>query len=206
MKRAFWVLPAVLLFLWLPSGVQAQTQMQTQAQETLTTTSSAEGAPAKDPASGIPEWEIGGGYSFMRANVHGTGPSFNMNGGFATISENLNSWFGGRFDFNAWGGTLNGTNVSAQSYTYGPVFSHRMSRSTFFGTAQFGAVHASEGFLGISQSANKFAMSFNGGVDYRIGKHAAIRFEGGYLMTRFLSMRQDNFQAGAGLVFYLGKK
>ncbi|HEV2387827.1 MAG TPA: hypothetical protein VGS20_11295 [Candidatus Acidoferrales bacterium] len=145
----------------------------------------------------------------MRANLHGTGSSFGLNGGSATLTENLNHWFGGRLEFNAWGGTVSGTNVSAQTYTYGPVFSYRKAHNmTAFGHVQFGAIHASQGFLGISEGASKFAMAAGGGVDFKLGKsgRAAIRLQGDYLMSRFLSASQDNVAVSTGIVFYLGHK
>jgi opacity protein-like surface antigen len=179
MKRVLWVLPLVLCF---SIGAWAQ------AQET-------------------PEWELSGGYSFLRANISGTGPSFDMNGGYGSITENMNSWFGGRFEFNAWGGTLAGTNISAQTFTYGPVVSLRKFHGwTPYAHAQFGAVHASAGFGGISESDSKFAMTYGGGADIRVGSRAAIRFQADYLYTRFLNTRQNNIQVTTGIVIYLGRK
>jgi opacity protein-like surface antigen len=156
-------------------------------------------------AQETPAWELSGGYSYLAANLNGT--RFNLNGGYGSISENLNSWFGGRFEFSAFGGTVSGTKVSAQTFTYGPVFSlRRYEKFTPYAHIQFGAIHASQGFLGISTSAGKFAMASGGGVDYKINERAAIRLQGDYLMTRFLNLRQDNIQISAGLVIRFGKK
>lgn len=200
MKRVLWVVPVMFL---LGLTVRAQTP---QAPE-QGSSAPAQMTQAPEQGSQLQDWEIEGGYTYLRANLHGTGSSFGMNGGMGSVTENLNNWFGGRFEFFAWGGKLGGTNISAQSYTYGPVFSYRKSsKFTAFAHAQFGAIHASEGYLGISQSANKFAMTAGGGLDYKVGKHAAIRFQGDYLMTRYLSARQDNLQFSTGIVFYLGHK
>lgn len=198
MKRVLWFLPAVLLL--FVSVVAANAQSQEPQMIPPSQAAPTESGPA------VPAWEISGGYSFMRANFHGTGPSIDMNGGFGSITENLNNWFGGRFEMNAWQGTLSGTTVTAETFTYGPVFSYRKIRGfTPFAHAQFGAIHASQGYLGISQSDNKFAMTGGGGLDFHLGKRAALRFQADYLLTRFFSVRQNNIQANVGLVIYLGK-
>jgi hypothetical protein len=176
MKRALWLIPVVLLVL----GATAQ------AQE-------------------IPAWELSGGYSYLRANLNGA--SFSLNGGVASVTQNVNDWFGGRLEFAAYHGTESGTNVSAQTITYGPVFSYRRHQKlTPFGEFQLGAVHANAGYLGISASAFKFALSSGGGVDFKINPRAAIRVQGDYLMTRFLSLRQDNVRASVALVIRFGTK
>jgi Outer membrane protein beta-barrel domain len=160
---------------------------------------------ASAKAQETPAWELYGGYTYLRANIGGT--SFNLNGGGAAGTQNLNDWFGGRVEFNAFGGSVGGTNVSAQTITYGPVFTYRkFNRLTPFAHLQLGAVHASQGYLGISESAYKFAMSGGGGADFALNERAAIRVQGDYLMTRFLNTRQDNIQLTAGLVIRFGKR
>jgi opacity protein-like surface antigen len=177
MKRVTWLVPAILL---LCVGARAQ--------ET-------------------PAWEINGGYSYLRANLNGPGGSFDLNGGNVSVTENLNHWFGGRIEFNAFSGGVGGTNVSAETITYGPVFSYRKhERFTPYGHVQFGAVHGSVGYLGISASAFKFAMAPGGGVDINLNPRFAIRVQGDYLMTRFLDLRQDNLQFSTGLVIHFGRK
>jgi hypothetical protein len=90
---------------------------------------------------------------------------------------------------------------------YGPVFSYRkFERLTPYAHAQFGAVHGSVGYLGISASAFKFAMTAGGGVDINLNPRVAIRVQGDYLMTRFLDLRQDNLQFSSGLVVHFGRK
>jgi len=175
MRRVLWLVPVILLFC----------------------------ATAK--AQDAPEWEIYGGYTYVRANLNGT--SFNLNGGGAAAEQNLNNWFGGRVEFNALGGTVDGTNVAIQTITYGPVFSYRkFDRLTPFAHVQLGAVHADQGYLGISEGAFKFAMSGGGGIEYALNERLAIRVQGDYLLTRFLNMNQNNVQMTAGLVYRIGKK
>jgi Outer membrane protein beta-barrel domain len=176
MKRFIWVVPAILLFCF-----------NAKAQET-------------------PWFELSGGYSYFQGDV-ASSPSFHMQGGYGSLRENMNSWFGGSFDFGAWGGTVDSTNISAQTYMFGPVFSYRrFDRVTPFANVEFGAIHGSEGYLDISQSAFKFAMTAGGGADFRFGSHYAVRGQADYLMSRFLNTRQDNLQYSVGLVFYIGNK
>jgi hypothetical protein len=159
------------------------------------------------PAQETPAWDVSGGYSFLRANLNASGGSFDLNGGYVSTTENLNNWFGGRLEFNAFNGSVSGANVSAQTITYGPVFSYRkFDRITPFANVQVGAVHAGVGYLGISEGAFKFAMSAGGGVDLNLNRRFAIRAQGAYLMTRFLDLRQDNLQFSSGLVVHFGRK
>lgn len=177
MKRVLWLVPAILLL-----------SLTAKAQDT-------------------PQWEISGGYSYLGANYSGPGPSFHLNGGYGAVDENLNSWLGGRFEFNAWGGSFQGVNLNAQTFTYGPVISfRRFDKLTPYVHAQFGAVHAGAGYLGISDSAFKFAMAPGGGINFRINDRIGVRGQADYLMTRFLDLRQDNLQFSGGVVFYIGRK
>lgn len=156
-------------------------------------------------AQDIPAWELYGGYSYLRADLNGT--SFGMSGGNGSITENVNGWFSGRLEVSGYQGATSGITVSAQTATFGPVFTYRrLQKLTPFGNVQFGAVHASAGYLGISESAWKFAMSAGGGADFNINERVAIRVQGDYLLTRFLDLRQDNVRVLAGLVFRFGQK
>jgi hypothetical protein len=106
-------------------------------------------------AQETPEWELSGGYAHFFANVGNN--SFNLHGGTGGIQQNVNDWFGGRMEFSGFGGDTAGFHVTAQSYTFGPVFSYRkFQRFTPFVHAQLGAMHASPGYLGISESSFKF--------------------------------------------------
>ena len=156
-------------------------------------------------AQDTPAWEIAGGYSYMRADI--SGANFGMNGGMGSATQNLNSWFGGRFEVNAYSGVESGMNVNAQTVTYGPVFSYRrIPRVVPFANVQFGLIHASQGYLGISESAIKFAMVGGGGVDLRINRIASVRVQADYTLSRFLSLNQNNINGSVGLVFRFGHR
>jgi hypothetical protein len=156
-------------------------------------------------AQEVPEWDISGGFSYVGANLNGT--KFNLTGGGGSLTENVNSWFGGRLEFNAYGGSESSTKVSAQTITYGPVFSYRhFNKWVPFANFQLGAIHGSKGYLGISESAFKFDLMGGGGMDFNINDRAGIRAEADYLRTRFLELRQDNLRLSAGLVIYFDRK
>jgi len=185
MKRALLILPAIFLL-----------SISARAQESVT-----------------PAWEISGGYSYLNANLSGS--HFHLNGGNASATENLNSWFGGRLEVNAYSGnenvTVSGTttkySVSAATITYGPVFSYRkFSRFTPYAHIQIGAVHGSAQFLGISQSAYKFALAPGVGVDLNVNRMTSIRLDGEFPLTRFLSLTQQNLNVSAGVVLRFGHK
>jgi hypothetical protein len=177
MKRIFWIVPAILLL-----------SISARAQESIT-----------------PAWEVSGGYSYLDANLGHS--SFRLNGATATATENLNSVFGGRVEVSVFHGTEAGTTVSAQTVTYGPVFSYRrFDAFTPFAHVQLGAIHASQGYLGISQSAIKFAATAGGGIDVHVTKMFSVRLQADYMLTRFLSLNQNNLLANVELVYRFGKK
>jgi opacity protein-like surface antigen len=175
-------------------------------------------------AQQTPAWELSGGYSSLTGNlIH---PRFHLNGGFASVDGNLNSWFGVRFDFGAYYGPYNGSQVmqeiqdtksidgmppqtgplagtpiagspSTQLFTVGPVFSiRRFGRFTPFAHIGIGGIHAGQAYLGLSQSATTFAASGGGGADFKINNQVAIRVEGNYMTTTF-SMPPATFSPGS---------
>ena len=156
-------------------------------------------------AQETPAWEFSGGYSYLRADLGGS--SFNLNGVTTSATQNLNSWFGGRFEVSAYHGKESSTTVSAQTLMYGPVVSfHRLKGIDPFAYAQFGGIHASAGYAGISQNAFKFAMAGGAGVDVPVFKSLAVRVQAAYMITRFLSANQNNLQGTVGLVYRWGSK
>lgn len=156
-------------------------------------------------AQETPQVEISGGYSYLAANLNGA--HFYLNGGGASATQNLNSWFGGRLEFNAYSGNDAGTVVTAQTITYGPVFSYRrFSRITPFAHLQLGVQHGSTGYLGISEGASKFAIAPGGGFDLALNRRTALRVDGEYLITQFLGLTQQNASVSLGVVVRFGKR
>ena len=160
--------------------------------------------------------EISGGYSYLDSNLSGTGGTHNhLNGGGGSATENLNSWFGGRIEFNGYfgnetvpiSGVETARSVTAQTLTYGPVFSYRrISRITPFAHVQLGAVRGGIYYQDISATAYKFALAPGGGFDFNLNRNTTIRLDGEYLITRFLNQSQNNVVATVGLVFRFGHR
>jgi opacity protein-like surface antigen len=156
-------------------------------------------------AQDVPRVEISGGFSYLDANLNGS--KFHLIGGGGSATENLNGWFGGKFEVNAFSGTTSGTSVTAQTVTYGPVFAYRrFDRITPYADIRLGVIHASTGYLGISTSASRFAMTAGGGADINLNHRTAIRLQADYLMSRFLDLRQDNLLFSTGVVFRFGQR
>jgi hypothetical protein len=157
-------------------------------------------------AQQTPVVEVFGGYSNMTANVNTS--SFDMNGVNFSVTENLNSWFGGALDISSHFGTENSFKVNTQSLTYGPVFTYRKFKSvTPFGHTLLGAVRGGPEYLNISKPEERFGVYVGGGVDLKIRPNIALRLiQADYLMTRFSNARQDNMRLSAGIVLLLGKK
>jgi hypothetical protein len=156
-------------------------------------------------AQQTPQWEVSGGYSHLIANVGSN--SFGLDGGGGALQENMNNWFGARLEINAFGGNTGGVHVTAQTYSFGPVFAYRkFERITPFAHVQLGAFRASTGYQGISQDSTRFMVAPGGGVDIGINPRFAVRLQGDYITTDFLNERQSNIQFSAHLVFRIGHK
>ena len=156
-------------------------------------------------AQQTPQVEVFGGYSNLWANINNS--SFDMNGATGSVTENLNSWFGGTLDFSTHWGTENGFKTDMQTLTYGPVFSYRKSKNVVpFGHVLLGAVRGGPEYLDISKSEVRFGAYVGGGLDLKVTPRIALRvIQADYLMNRFSAGTQDNLRLSAGVVFYLGK-
>jgi hypothetical protein len=178
--------------------------------------------------SGVPKAELAMGYSYL--NVHPTKAlvtSFNMNGGGIGFVYNINRDLGIKADFMGYKGNntvssgSNSVRVDANLFTYlfGPQFTKRGHRVNYFGEALFGAGHTNgdwNQFYHISlnpgsvgSSNNSFMMEFGGGLDFRVGRHIAIRpVEADYLFARYsttnISSQQNAFKYFAGINVLMG--
>jgi len=66
-----------------------------------------------------------------------------------------------------------------------------------FAEALFGAGHVSTNGVG---SDSSFATALGGGLDYRIIRPIAWRFQGDYVQTRFFGNTQNNVRISTGIV------
>jgi opacity protein-like surface antigen len=162
-----------------------------------------------------PRAEVYGGGGYLRADLGGA--DANLYGWNFSVTENLNKWFGGTADFSGFYGHQTqvgpglapvNVNVNAHTFMFGPRFTYRKAGSiTPFAHVLLGGIRGSRGYLGISQSAVKFAAAFGGGLDVKVSKHVAVRvIQAEYVATPFLDLRQDNIRLSAGIVFRFGKR
>ena len=139
------------------------------------------------PAQDFPKAEIFGGYQFTHLE------SVNANGWNASLTGNINRWFGVAADFS--GAYKSGEHV--HTYMFGPVFSARSDEVTPFAHALFGG--ASGG------GTNAFAMAFGGGVDVKVADKVAFRLvQGDWLVLRsegFTSKKNARISTGIVLHF-----
>ncbi len=161
-----------------------------------------------------PRAEIFGGYSYFRSNPEG----FNLNGWNASVTGNVNSWFGVEGDFSGHYGSpevfgIENPFVDVNSHTFmvGPKLSYRSKSVTPFAHFLIGAARAGTGTLGYSVSETALAAAIGGGIDINVSESIAIRAaQADYLMTRFnsytqimfnrLGDEQNNFRFSAGIV------
>jgi opacity protein-like surface antigen len=165
-------------------------------------------------AQDYPRFELGAGYSYVRANVTAkdqmvtpavsASEGFNLQGGGGNIVYNPTRSIGLVADFAGYDvtGLPKGTGASATLFTYmfGPRFTYRGNEKFQpFAHVLLGGAHVSgsgstlvaTATSGIpinefSGSSNSFAMAIGGGFDVKVANHVALRlFEGDYLLTRF---------------------
>lgn len=164
-------------------------------------------------------FEIGGGYSYVRANLPPDGCGcFSLNGGSGWVGIGLTHHFSLVGEVaGQHGSNIAGTSgdLALTSYLFGPRYTvHRFERVKPFGQVLFGGAHASgseaPGTSGLPGSPNAFALTAGGGLDVSLSKHFSLRLiQADYYFTHFgngTNDRQNNFRIGVGLVLSIGKK
>ena len=164
--------------------------------------------PVSALAQQTPKVEVFGGYSNLTPNVDVSNfnSNFNLSGFNVSVTENLNSWFGGVLDFSSQYGTEAGFKTNTQTLMYGPVFAYRKHPSFVpFVHGMVGAVRGGPEYLDISKPEYRIGLIAGGGVDLKVSPRVSLRLiQADYLMTRFSSARQDNIRLSAGIVLRFG--
>ncbi|HUA16400.1 MAG TPA: hypothetical protein VMG31_13975 [Verrucomicrobiae bacterium] len=88
-------------------------------------------------------------------------------------------------------------NVAEHNYLFGPRVSVSVGKFRPFAEAMFGAGHVNANAAG---SDTSFATALGGGIDYRLFRPVAWRFQGDYIQTRFFGTTQNNLRLSTGLV------
>jgi len=164
--------------------------------------------PARSDSSASPRGpdtpggELFVGYSYLRLRSNSRSGLVTVNesfdfipGGTASLTGNLNNWFGLKADVGGYGlhdvGHVDG---KVYTFLFGPQFSFRHRRFTpFIHTLVGGARVESSPIFGLPLDQvffnhffhqNAFAADAGGGLDVNASKHVAIRlFQGDYLYT-----------------------
>jgi hypothetical protein len=152
------------------------------------------------------------GYSYVRADLSSLGGS-NLNGWNGSLEGKVIPWLGIVADLGGNYGTERvqtpcvpgpcgpvDLHARLHTFVFGPRLSINVGKFTPFVHGLIGAGHVSASGSGISNSDTSFASALGGGLDYRIVKGAAWRFQLDNLQTRFFSNTQNNFRFTTGIV------
>jgi hypothetical protein len=81
---------------------------------------------------------------------------------------------------------------------FGPRFSYSVRKFRPFAETEFGVAHMNTDTFGSNTS---FALAIGGGLDYRLNRLVAWRFEGDGVWTRFFHTSQGDVRLSTGIVF-----
>lgn len=169
-------------------------------------------ALAQIPTSG----NIFFGYSYLNTDVAPSRTS--ANGWEATVEGKVLPFIGIAADFSSYYGTPNfpvavpvvpvctlppcpvltplNFSTSERNYLFGPRVSISVSKFRPFAEVLIGAGHINAHSAG---SDTSFATAIGGGLDYKLLRILAWRFQGDYLQTRFFSTTQANVRLTTGI-------
>jgi hypothetical protein len=155
------------------------------------------------------------GYSFYNTDLSSIDRA-NTNGWEASVEGKVFPFIGIVADFDSHYGSQNfpicvaptGTgggalcssfnaNVTERNYLFGPRVSVSVGKFRPFAEALFGGAHVNAGNAG---SDTSFATAIGGGLDYKIIRPLAWRFQGDYVQTRFFGTTQNNVRISTGIV------
>jgi hypothetical protein len=166
-------------------------------------------AGAQVPTSG----NVFFGYSFYNTDLSSIDRA-NTNGWEASVEGKIIPWIGMVADFDSHYGSQNfpecipvsGTScgvsnfnasVTEHNFLFGPRVSFSVGKFRPFAEALFGGAHVDAASAG---SDTSFATALGGGLDYKIIRPLAWRFQGDYVQTRFFGTTQNNVRLSTGLV------
>ena len=142
-----------------------------------------------------PKAEFFAGYEYEHLNPGGAG----CHGFDANLAYNFSDWLGAVGDLGVCKETGVGSGLHDVNYLFGPRVTYRnYGKLNPFGQVLFGGQHIG----GNGGTANSFALTLGGGVDYKYNDRFAIRLiQVEYLRTHFAGFGQNNARIEAGLVY-----
>jgi opacity protein-like surface antigen len=168
-------------------------------------------ASAQIPTSG----NVFFGYSYYNTDLSSIDRA-NANGWEASVEGKIIPFLGFVADFDSHygsqnfpacavpvglgGGACSSFNASftENNFLFGPRVSVSVGKFRPFAEALFGGAHINVN-NGVG-SDNSFATAVGGGLDYKIIRPVAWRFQGDYVQTRFFDTTQNNIRLSTGIV------
>lgn len=180
--------------------------------------------PGTLPAQEAPKAEVSAGYSFANLQLLGSDRS-NANGWNASVSVNLNRWFGLVTEFGGLYGASSSITLfapivetldaKAHTFLFGPRFTLPREKFSPFVHVLLGGARLNStttifslqsGFSSrFSSSSFAFALALGGGINYKFRDRWAWRVQTDYLQSGFFTTTQNNFRLSTGPVFYFGQ-
>jgi hypothetical protein len=167
-------------------------------------------ASAQVPTSG----NVFFGYSFYNTDLSSIDRA-NTSGWEASVEGKVIPFLGFVADFDSHYGSQNfpaacdltpngplctsvNASVTEQNFLFGPRVSFSVKKFRPFAEALFGGAHvnANNG----AGTDTSFATALGGGLDYKIIRPIAWRFQGDYVQTRFFGTTQNNVRISTGIV------
>jgi len=167
-------------------------------------------AVAQVPTSG----NVFFGYSYYNTDLSSVGRA-NTSGWEASVEGKVLPWVGVVADFGGAYGSQNflsncpvavgfpggpctlNRNINVSNVLFGPRVSASVGKLRPFAQAMLGVGHANTNSVGTSTA---FGTALGVGLDYRLMRLAAWRFQGDYVHTRFFETRQENARISTGIV------
>lgn len=149
-----------------------------------------------------PEFELFGGYSYLRTNPGSPTPSANANGWNASLAWNWKRWVGVKADFD---GHYCCNGQKEHNFLFGPQFTLRRNRVDIFFHTLGGLSHGNP----IGLPHNAAAWDAGAGLDLKLRGHPRIALRLGqldYLGTHYGGRVQNTLRFSTGIVFRFGKK
>jgi opacity protein-like surface antigen len=164
-------------------------------------------ASAQIPTSG----NVFFGYSYYHTDLSSI-DSANTNGWEASFEGKVIPFLGIVADFDGHYGSQNfpvlcpagfgactiNASVTEHNFLFGPRVSMSIGKFRPYVEALFGGAHVNVN-NGVG-SDTSFATALGGGLDYKIIKPIAWRFQGDYVQTRFFGTTQNNVRISTGIV------